>query len=231
MGDLILCSHPLAAMPYYIDLFAVNVYSLEEISWCIEQDYYLLEEDFMEAELCAWVREELSDEKLADALMQQREKGNLTAFTETLLRGCSYTPEETIQNICGQLTKMQNQSAFELGKLRADRYAENGKYTRALGMYRKLLQMEDDCRKDPEKKGIILHNLGSVYARLFAFEEALNCFLKAYELNHREESLKAYRECTNFVEHPAIVPMQQDESACTKEKLEAWIREYREEQE
>ena len=47
MGELILCSHPMAAMPYYIDLFAVNVYSLEEISYCIEKNYAFMEEDFM----------------------------------------------------------------------------------------------------------------------------------------------------------------------------------------
>lgn len=230
MGELILCSHPLAAMPYYIDLFAVNVYSLEEISYCIEQNYCLLEEAFMEEELCAWVQEELSEKELGEALQAERESGDLAAFTETLLHASSYTPEETIQTICGQLRQMRDKSAYEIGKLRADRYVQNGKYTRALGMYRRLLQQED-CRKDPEKKGVILHNLGCVYARLFAFEEALNCFLQAYDISHREESLKAYRECTNFAEHPEVFPMGQEESTCTPEKLEEWIREYKEEQE
>ena len=33
MGELILCSHPIAAMPYYIDNISLNVYSLEELCY------------------------------------------------------------------------------------------------------------------------------------------------------------------------------------------------------
>lgn len=36
MGELILCSHPIAAMPYYIDNISLNVYSLEELCYYIE---------------------------------------------------------------------------------------------------------------------------------------------------------------------------------------------------
>ena len=35
MGELILCSHMLAAVPYYIDEASLNVYSLEELSYYI----------------------------------------------------------------------------------------------------------------------------------------------------------------------------------------------------
>lgn len=47
MGELILCSHPIAAMPYYIDNISLNVYSLEELCYYIENHLYLIEADFM----------------------------------------------------------------------------------------------------------------------------------------------------------------------------------------
>ena len=42
MGELILCSHPIAAMPYYIDNISLNVYSLEELCYYIENHLYLI---------------------------------------------------------------------------------------------------------------------------------------------------------------------------------------------
>ena len=54
MGELILCSHPIAAMPYYIDNISLNVYSLEELCYYIENHLYLIEADFMSEELCLW---------------------------------------------------------------------------------------------------------------------------------------------------------------------------------
>ena len=47
MGELILCSHPIAAMPYYIDNISLNVYSLEQLCYYIENHLYLIEADFM----------------------------------------------------------------------------------------------------------------------------------------------------------------------------------------
>ena len=55
MGELILCSHPIAAMPYYIDNISLNVYSLEELCYYIENHLYLIEADFMSEELCGTV--------------------------------------------------------------------------------------------------------------------------------------------------------------------------------
>lgn len=63
MGELILCSHPIAAMPYYIDNISLNVYSLEELCYYIENHLYLIEADFMSEELCLWIGQEL-DEKI-----------------------------------------------------------------------------------------------------------------------------------------------------------------------
>lgn len=59
MGELILCSHPIAAMPYYIDNISLNVYSLEELCYYIENHLYLIEADFMSEELCLWIGQNL----------------------------------------------------------------------------------------------------------------------------------------------------------------------------
>ena len=68
MGELILCSHSIAAMPYYIDSVSLNIYSLEELCYHMEEHLYLIEPDFMNEDLCSWIERELGDRKLASAL-------------------------------------------------------------------------------------------------------------------------------------------------------------------
>ena len=42
MGELILCSQQLAAMPYYIENVSLNVYSLDELCYYIRNNTCLL---------------------------------------------------------------------------------------------------------------------------------------------------------------------------------------------
>ena len=62
MGELILCNHALASLPYYLEAVSLNLYSLEELSYYIEHNLYLLDTDFMCYELCGWVERELGME-------------------------------------------------------------------------------------------------------------------------------------------------------------------------
>ena len=61
--------------------------------------------------------------------------------------------------------------------------------------YRKLLQSKEN--EMPQMIGAVWHNLGTAYARLFLFEQAADCYARAYEKNGNRESLKeclmAYR--------------------------------------
>lgn len=87
MGELILCSHPIAAMPYYIDNISLNVYSLEELCYYIENHLYLIEADFMSEELCLWIGQELDEKDLAQSLRSVLlGNGSLSDFTELILR-------------------------------------------------------------------------------------------------------------------------------------------------
>ena len=83
---------------------------------------------------------------------------------------------------------MEQKSEYECQKLRADRYAENGRYINAIYEYRKLLRRDDE--KNVVLIGNVWHNLGRAYAGIFQFEEAVTCFTKAYELNENPESLR-----------------------------------------
>lgn len=197
-----MCRHPMAAMPYYIDNASLNVYSLEEICYYIEHNAYLIEPDFMSEDLCLWVERELKDKKMADSLREtMQKKGELVGFAEVILRGCGYCSEETVQRILSVLREMENKSPFECGKIRADRYMQNGKYAKAVLEYRNLLRMEDACRNDKTTAGNIRHNIGTAYARMFLFNEAALWFQRAFEWNKNRESLTQCMLAYRFAEN------------------------------
>jgi len=180
MGELILCSHPIAAMPYYIDNISLNVYSLEELCYYIENHLYLIEADFMSEELCLWIGQELDEKDLA-------------------------------QSLRSVLLDMQNKSVFECSKIRADRYMESEKYVKAIHEYRKLLGMEEECKKNPVLEGNIRHNLGTACAGLFLFDEAAANFLNAYRLNQNRESLAACMAACRLAKKTDILKKYKEE--------------------
>ena len=189
MGELILCSQQLAAMPYYIENVSLNVYSLDELCYYIKNNTCLLDADFMDDELCDWVENEQHLPDIAQNLRNIKAGGGvLSEFTGCLMSACGYCTKEEQKQIRNTLQEMEHKSAFECGKIKADRFLENRKYISSIAEYRKLLQ---SCETEmPQMVGAVWHNLGTAYARLFLFEQAADCYARAYEKSSDKESLK-----------------------------------------
>ena len=91
MGELILCSRPLAAFPYFLEDAGINIYSLEELCYYIEKNMYLLDERMMDEALCGWLETELAMPKTAGMLREIRSrKGSVAEFVSCLLRQADY---------------------------------------------------------------------------------------------------------------------------------------------
>lgn len=198
MGELLYCNEPIAAMPYYLEGLSWNVYSLEELCYYIENNTYLVERDFMNEELCTWIGKEVKNMKLAERLRDiMRMEGRLSEFVLAILVECGYCSKDKIRTIIQLLQEMEEKSDFECNKLRADRLMEKEKYLSSIYEYKRLLECVDADTQEPWILGNIWHNLGTAYARLFLFKEAIHCYETAYSLNKNEESLKeclfAYR--------------------------------------
>ena len=189
MGELFICNEPIAALPYYIEGISWNVYSLEELCYYVEHNTYLLEKDFMNEELCTWIGKEVKNLKLAERLRDiMRMDGRLSEFVLVLLVECGYCPKETIREIVRVVCDMEEKSDFECNKVRADRLMEKEKYLSSIYEYKRLLDSNEAGEQSKELIGNIWHNLGTAYARLFLFQEAMNCYEKAYALNGNPES-------------------------------------------
>ena len=176
----------------------INLYSLEELCYYIAHNTYLLEHDFMCEELCTWLEKELKLVEMSDKLRDLLHGGGrMSEFVKVILTGCGYCTNREIKEICDIIMEMEEKSDFECNKIRADRLMEREKYLSCIYEYKRLLDSEDAANESPRIVGNLWHNLGTAYARLFLFEEAIRCYKKAYALNQNEESLKeelmAYR--------------------------------------
>lgn len=201
MGELFICNEPIAALPYYIEGISWNVYSLEELCYYVENNTYLLEKDFMNEELCTWIGKEVKNLKLAERLRDiMRMDGRLSEFVLALLTECGYCSRETIKEIVRIVREMEEKSDFECNKVRADRLMEKEKYLSSIYEYKRLLDSNEAGEQSKELIGNIWHNLGTAYARLFLFQEAIHCYDKAYALNGNpasQEAIQMAGRCLN----------------------------------
>lgn len=187
---MILCRCPIAATPYYLEEVSLNIYSLEELSYYIQQNVYLLNQEFMSQELCQWIGRELGQRDLMNTLQELIQKGApLHTFVGQILMETGYLTTAEIRSTLEIVASFENKSETECKKMRADRFMEKEKYVDAIYEYESVLDDTKVKTVSPMLQGDIWHNLGTAYARMYFFREAAFCYEKAYLLNHREPSL------------------------------------------
>lgn len=190
MGELILCPLGIAAMPYYIESISLNVYSMEELCYYIQKYVDRIDENFWTEELFAWIDEELHCNETAELLRQKiKESAGVADLVHIITDSCGYFSKEEKQGIEQQLRGLENKSEYEKSKLRAERYLMNRYYVSSITEYQKLLKMTENEPRQVLETGSIWHNMGVANAQMFLYEQAAECFKKAYEYNNLPESL------------------------------------------
>lgn len=225
MGELLLCSHGLASVPYYVESIALNVYSLEELCYFLKENIDLIEPSFMDRELAGWVETELHMPDLAQNLYEKIRGGaRLSEFIEVLVSGCSYCSREELEKMQQALTDFENKSETECRKIRADRLLLKKRYDAAISEYTRLLN-------SAEVRGIlsgnVYHNLGTAYAGLFFFEEAAASSAKAFERNQNPLSKQQQKIALQLAK--GAIPRskaKEAETDMTPELLERWKEAY-----
>lgn len=190
MGQLILCTAPLAGEPYYMESASLHFYSLEEISYYLIQNVDFLDGDFMCREFCEWIQTQTGEEELAKRLLTCIEKkASICEFAGLLLVYAGYADRAQIERTLRILEQLEDKDELEVRKIRADRLMKRKRYAAAAAGYRSLLQMAGaDARE--ELMGNVCHNLGTAYTGMFLFLPAAECFREAYEKNRNPESLR-----------------------------------------
>ena len=192
MSKVILCSSKTAETPFTFLNTKVEIYTYEELCFYIFNNTVLISKSVLSEKLFNFIREELGMEELADKLTGLMNK---TTYAQDLLieilnAGDYYTPEE-IKTYAAAWQKYRKLSPIQREKLKADGYLGYRRFIRASIIYDGIIQQEAEIQ-DREFLGNVYHNRAVAAANNLDTEDAKKFFLKAYDLNGNQESLKSY---------------------------------------
>lgn len=191
MGRVLLCIGKYAKEPYFVEKAYVNVYSVEELCYCLMQNIHLIDREIMDFKLIDWIEKECGLEALAQELAGMLEKdGTVAGFVESILDHVGYGTRDETARIKECLKNGTGLNMYEKKKVRADHFAENGKYVLALKSYDILLEELPESERD--LKARVYHNRGTVYALFFQFRQAAESFKQAFECDGADESYIGY---------------------------------------
>lgn len=201
MAELTLCRGNLATTPYYITGLGVNVYSIEELCFCLAKNAFILDQDLMDDKLCAFIDKQLKMKDLAakcQALIDENK--SVGEFVTTILTETGYLSEEGIKEVKQILLDNAMLGFAQKRKARGDNLLRSRKYMLAIQEYQFILQNVDKA-EETDLYASVLHNLGTAHAYMFLFEKAAYYYREAADLNDNEESRIAYLMATRLTMH------------------------------
>ncbi len=192
MSKVILCTTKEASHPFIFLNTKMEVNNYEELCFYIYNNTVLISKSSLSDKLFDWIRDEIGMPELAAKLVAL---SNKTLFAQDLLveilnAGDYYEPEE-IKTYVEAWTKYRKLSASQRKKLKADGYLGYRRYIKAASIYDDIIENRSELL-DRTFMGNVYHNRAVAAANNLDVEDAKNYFLKAYELNNNEESLKGY---------------------------------------
>ncbi len=192
MAKIIVCSPKQAETPFTFLNTKVEIYTYEELCFYIYNNTVLISKTALSDKLWSWIRDELDMPGLADRLAGL---ANKTPFAQDLLveilnYGDYYTPDE-VKTYAAAWQKYRKLSPLQREKLKADGYLGYRRFIRASIIYDGIIEQEAEIQ-DKEFLGNVYHNRAVAAANNLDTEDAKRFFLKAYDLNSNQESLKGY---------------------------------------
>ena len=146
-------------------------------------------------------------------------------FILAVFKEINYLTHQEFKKLNEQLSLLEQQPKILREKKKGDYLVENKMYVNAVKIYENALLKEDNEGLGEQFRGGIYHNMGCAYLHLFQFEEAAECFLKAYQFLHTKQVLSHYlmaccmgnpEEFPGICNRMGVSPQMQEE---IKEKL------------
>ena len=146
MGRILLCLGKYAAKPYFMKRAYINVYSIEELCYCLLKNGYFADEEIMDDLLPDWLEKECGLKELSGRLRQMKEEGGTVSDCAALILDyVGYGEREDIERAKSGLEKETGLSIYEKRKTRADYLAENKKYAHALKVAAENFRLAYEC--------------------------------------------------------------------------------------
>ena len=221
--SLLLCSQEYARRPYYVELLGIHLFTPQELSYVIYHYPLLVLDGFINDNLLEFLREELNQGFLAVKLERWlKRQENLDEALVLILQECGYYNGVEINRFRQRLVELRKKHPAEFSKLKADELFSMHQYTRAVQLYKELLDRPADKHMDDAFFGRVLNNLGACHARTFHFDKAYEAYEKAYLRSGQEELVERMYELTLL--DPRIRLGEHVQAGITEEKKAAWAK-------
>lgn len=199
MGKLIVTTGNYAKTGYLLKNTKQNIYSIEELCYCIMRNPELCDDYLYDEGLARYIRETLGLKErgalLADLIQRD---APLKDLITVVFCSCDYFTKEEIEEFLQEQSKVERSEEWVRTKSKADSYLVHENYRDAVMNYRLLLKEKDSFGITSETLGDIYHNLAIALLHTDGFAAAADYFREAYERNNREESLKQYLLALRF---------------------------------
>lgn len=192
MSKIIVCTKKEASHPFIFLNTKMEINNYEELCFYIYNNTVLISKSALSDKLFDWIRDELDMPELAAKLVTLSNKTNYAQdlLVEILNAGDYYEPDE-IREYVEAWQKYRRLSLNQRKKLKADAYLGYRRYIKAASIYDDIIESKDEI-SDQIFLGNVYHNRAVASANNLDTEDAKNYFLKAYDLNHNELSLRGY---------------------------------------
>lgn len=235
-----LCVGEYCENPYNIESLELKVYCMEELSYCLKENAFLLDLSLMNDKLVDWIGEECRVRDLAKQLYPMVHKqGSLSVFVVTILQYVGmYDPEE-ISQVEQVLKQGAGLSNMEKRKSQIDYMVEKRKYAAAIRGYDLLLETWNNLEKEGKElpagkvRAAILHNKGVALTGLMLYDKAAYYFREAWQTDPDREHLDAYLAAKRmelpedeYVAFAAQNPENYTESLELEKRIEQFEREW-----
>lgn len=190
------CVGDYAKVPYCIPGLEINVFSLEELCYCMKENAFLLDLSLLNDGLLDWMDRECGMHEFARALNPLVHKqGSLSAFVTAILKYVGFYDMDTVQEVERTLKQGAGLSGVEKRKRQIDSLLEKRKYKSALRGYDELLERWQEQGQDGVLPAAgflaaVWHNKGVACAGLMLYDSAAECFLQACELDGGESRME-----------------------------------------
>lgn len=193
------CVGEYAQIPYCVPGLEINVYSMEELSYCIRENAFLLDMTLMEDRLLEWIERQCGLPDLAKALYPLvHKRGSLSSFVVMILQYVGFYEEDSIRQVEQVLRQGAGLSRMEKRKGQVDHLVKKKKYVAAIREYDSLIAKWKELEKEGEPLpavaclAAIRHNKGVAYAGMMHYGKAAECFREAYATDGNEAYYLAY---------------------------------------
>ncbi len=190
MSGLILCGKQ-SDEPFYIESTGTNVYSIEELSYYLYNNIFLIGKEFFNDKLLDYLSEQLNMKSLAGKVKYLIDhRGTFPELMMLVIKSASYYNAQELDKLEDTLKLIGTKSVTERLKVRADIYMESGKSGQAMKIYREILTMPRVKNVTSDFYGKVYSNIGTIYTGRMEYSEAVEYFRKAFEFYPVEEIMK-----------------------------------------